>query len=200
MADEPRWCPGVKNLTQQHMSVTSGFYTRRNRGVRKLDNICKECRKAHTRRWRQENPDKVAQYDRRYRERRGDEIRDYQREYYRIVYGKGAWTWKKYRTDEQDVRLPAAPFKDWIHQVIVPLLASREEIQAAASRGGGEAMGLITWTGLADRIDMDPKTLYGYTTGRSQTVPREVVDRLGILFGNMSLADELYPDQISEAV
>jgi hypothetical protein len=202
--DEPRWCPGSKALgIENHWSVDSNFYRRMNNGKKRVDNLCKQCRIAHTRDWRRRNKDKVSAYNKTWRERNLEEVRVRQREFYRMAYGKGAWTWKRYRPEEKEVRIPVGPFKDWLEKRVAPILASKEEVQQAmgeTTRYGHDAMaGLITWASIAKKIGVDPKSFSNYTSGKSKTVPREIVDRMGLLFGNMNLSDELYPEDAEEA-
>jgi len=201
MSDPYRWCPGARGITEPHDSTESQFYWRRNHGKLRIDSMCKECRKLHTKAWRQANPDKVKAYNDTYATKHREEIRTRQREFYRMVYGKGAWTWKKYR-DHEVRRVDPGPFREWFEREIRPMMATKEEIREAmgeTTRRGHDGMhGLVTQGTIAQSIGILPDTFGNYLNGKAKTVPSDVVDKVGMLVGNMNLTDDLYPPEAGD--
>lgn len=204
----PRWCPGINDLTEAHWTTWDNFYWIRRKCAdgtfsRRIDTYCKDCSKKRIKKWRQENRDKVSKYNKTWYRNDLEEHRRIYRERGRLARGIHAWTWKKYRVEYKVERLPIQPFRDWLKGNIVPLLATKEDIRQAmgeTTRRDHDAMvGLITWTSIARSINVDPKTLPNYTSGKSKTVPREIVDRVGLLFGHMDLSDELYEERLEES-
>jgi hypothetical protein len=205
MGPDERWCVGVRSLgIPGHYTSKDNFYVinrKREDGTRsvRIDSYCKDCSKERVKKWRQKNPEKVSEYNRTWWEGNLEENRAKARERGRLERGKFAWTWKRHRIEYEADRLPADPFRDWLQTNIMPMLASKKEVQEASGEGGGVAGDLITYTWIAEQIGVDKKSITNYTSGKTKTVPREIIDRIGLIFGHMNLSDDLYEDQSEEA-
>lgn len=194
---KPRWCPGVKGLTESHTTTYSNFYWRALRRVDgskslRINSTCKDCDKARVKRWRQDNPEKVSTYNKRWYWSDPDRRREINRIRGRIARGKYAWVWKKYRTDDYNQRVACGPFRQWLIEYVEPLCATPEEVAAASGEDKGEALGLVTFKWVHEMVGYDMSKII---QDKQKTMPLWVVDKAGALFEQMELTHELYPPE-----
>lgn len=106
----------------------------------------------------------------------------------------------KHRRMPKPERMPTAPFREWFEERVRPLFPSPEEM--AVLKGevtAGRAVDILTVDKIAEKVGIIGDTLRNYIDGRAKTMPREIVDRVGLLFGHMDLSDELYDDRLEES-